>query len=48
MARNVIMAKDEYYYALYRRKKEYYLNSERMSFTDGGWVKWPPFRDNRV
>ena len=39
------MQRDDYYYPIYQRKKEYYLNNEREVFMDGKWVKWPPFKE---
>ncbi|MGC8578150.1 MAG: hypothetical protein ACP5KW_09415 [Thermoproteota archaeon] len=45
ITRNIIMAKDPYYYELYTRKKEYYLNNERKVFYNGEWITFPPFKE---
>ena len=45
ITRNVIMAKDEYYYPIYLKKREYYMENGRESFVDGKWIKWPPFKE---
>jgi hypothetical protein len=45
VTRNVIMAKDDYYYPLYAEKKRYYMETERKVFMDGEWVTWPPFKE---
>jgi tetratricopeptide (TPR) repeat protein len=41
----VIMKRDPYYYPLYLRKKQYYLENPRRSFVDGRWIDWPPMKE---
>jgi len=47
ITRNVIMQKDDYYYPLYLKKKEYYLNTERkvLDHDKGEWITFPPFKE---
>jgi len=45
ITRNVIMARDDYYYKLYQSKKQYYMETSRKVFLDGKWVEWPPFKE---
>lgn len=46
ITRNVIMAKDPFYYKLYQQKKQYYMNTSRKVFLadKGEWVTYPPFK----
>jgi len=39
------MARDDYYVPLYRKKKAYYMETERKVFLNGKWVTWPPFKE---
>ena len=45
ITRNVIMQKDDYYYPLFQKKKEYYLNTRRKVFRNGKWIDFPPFKE---
>jgi len=45
LTRNVIMNRDDYYYPLYQKKKQYYMETARKVFQDGEWITWPPFRE---
>jgi len=45
VTRNVIMAKDDYYYPLYAEKKRYYMETAREVLLNEKWVTWPPFKE---